>query len=86
MGKIATYRGKPIEQMSREELIDALNFLANDAKNEREEHMHQLEVLSSINNAQQSVQRTCFTCGGPANTSTGYLICENGCGGPVASR
>ena len=43
-----------------------------------------IEVLAS---AQQSVQRTCFSCGGPVNTSTGYIICENGCGGPVtASR
>jgi hypothetical protein len=32
---------------------------------------------------QRSVNRTCFTCGGPVNSSSGYLICENGCGGPV---
>ena len=27
--------------------------------------------------------RACQNCGGLVNTSTGYRICENGCGGPV---
>lgn len=45
------------------------------------------EILVRYLAAQQSVQRTCFTCGGPVNTSSGYIICERGCGGPVtASR
>lgn len=57
MDKISTYRGKPIDEMSREELIDALNFLANDAKREREEHIRQLDVISGVGNAQHSVQR-----------------------------
>ena len=57
MNKISTYRGKPIEKMTREELIEALNFLANDAENERKEHARQLDVLADIGNAQQSVQR-----------------------------
>lgn len=52
MDKISTYRGKPIEEMSREELIDALNFLANDSKQEREEHIRQLDVLASIDSTQ----------------------------------
>ena len=55
MDKIATYCGKPIEQMTREELIDALNFLASQLTAEREEHAHQLDVLTG-RVAQQSAQ------------------------------
>jgi hypothetical protein len=36
--------------------------------------------------AAHGAQRTCANCGGPVNASSGYLICENGCGGPVVSR
>lgn len=27
--------------------------------------------------------KTCFNCGGPVNVSSGYVICDRGCGGPV---
>ena len=46
MDKISAYRGKPIEQMTREELIDALNFLASQLTAEREEHARQLDVFT----------------------------------------
>lgn len=42
----------------------------------------QLRIHHAPNN---SVQRTCFNCGGPINTSTGFVICERGCGGPVTT-
>ena len=45
------------------------------------------EFIAALRAAQPSVQRTCFNCGGPVNVSTGYILCERGCGGPViASR
>ena len=58
--KISTYLGKPIEQMTREELIDALNFFASQLTAEREEHARRLDVLTG--RAAQQAQADTKVC------------------------
>jgi hypothetical protein len=46
MEKVATFCGKPIQEMSREELIEAVNFLANENINQSKEHARRLDILT----------------------------------------
>ena len=44
--KVVTYLGKPLEQMTREELIEAINYLANQLELERSEHARAMDILT----------------------------------------
>ena len=68
MDKITTYCGKLIEQMTREELIDALSFFVSQLTAEREEHARQLDVLIG-RTAPKSVR---------ADGATGFCQCDTG--------
>ena len=35
---------------------------------------------------QQNAPQTCFNCGGPVNVTNEFIICQNGCGGPVVKE
>lgn len=43
--KIVLWMGRPIEELSREELIDAVNLMAGQVEAERQMHMHTLDIL-----------------------------------------
>ncbi len=45
---LSIYHGVPIEQMSREELIDALEILDQRREKESKEHIRQLQMLGSL--------------------------------------
>jgi len=41
------------------------------------------ESLKAVNEIILLKEKKCITCGGYVNVSSGYAICERGCGGPV---
>lgn len=46
--KLATWRGKPIEDLSREELIDALNVMARINKEQFESNMRVYDSIKTL--------------------------------------
>jgi hypothetical protein len=46
---IATYMGRPIAELSRDELIEALEEAGGALLREREEHMRTMGILGAIN-------------------------------------
>ena len=66
MDKITTYCGKLIEQMTREELIDALSFFVSQLTAEREEHARQLDVFCQCDTGYSvATHPICGICGLP---------------------
>jgi len=48
--KLIMYKGKYIEQLSRKELINALNNLYSDLNTSKKQHLKDLEILIGDNN------------------------------------
>ena len=44
--RIALWKGRPIDELSREELIEALNTMGNLYEQEREQHMRSVRFLT----------------------------------------
>lgn len=43
--KVAYWQGRPIEELSKKELIDIINHLTNNIRRQQERHIKQLEEL-----------------------------------------
>ena len=63
MKNISTFKGKSINDMSREQLIEALNVAVNITESERKENSRQREFIFSMKNAQRGVNYSAFGVG-----------------------
>ena len=48
-----TWKGRPIESLSREELIQAFSWAAHEIKRMRETHHHEMEMLAELGRARR---------------------------------